>query len=117
MLVNRFGYVSKTERSYYYPRLLKRFPAVRMNAYAEAMQRDGNTLSLNVYTHQKITGFEIKELKNPFETRQRLAFKKISETSYQVELPEKFSNKESRFTIVFDNYLEIGVKDFSKFFA
>ena len=34
----------KTERSYYYPRLLKRFPAVRMNAYAEAMQRDGNTL-------------------------------------------------------------------------
>ncbi len=66
---------------------------------------------------KKITGFEIKELKNPFETRQRLAFKKISETSYQVELPEKFSNKESRFTIVFDNYLEIGVKDFSKFFA
>lgn len=117
VLVNRFGYVSKTERSYYYPRLLKRFPAVRMNAYAEATQRDGNTLSLNVYTHQKITGFEIKELKNPFETRQRLAFKKISETSYQVELPEKFSNKESRFTIVFDNYLEIGVKDFSKFFA
>ncbi|MGH2195959.1 glycosyltransferase family 2 protein, partial [Enterococcus faecalis] len=70
-----------------------------------------------VYTHQKITGFEIKELKNPFETTQRLPFKKISETSYQVELPEKFSNKESRFRIVFDNYLEIGVKDFSKFFA
>ena len=70
-----------------------------------------------MYTHQKITGFEIKELKILFETRQRLAFKKISETSYQVELPEKFSNKESRFTIVFDNYLEIGVKDFSKFFA
>ena len=35
-------------------RLLKRFPAVRMNAYAETMQRDGNTLSLNVYTHQKL---------------------------------------------------------------
>lgn len=76
VLVNRFGYVSK-QRSYYYPRLLKRFPAVRMNAYAEATQREGNTLSLNVYTHQKITGFEIKELKNPFETRQRLAFKKL----------------------------------------
>ena len=43
----------KTE-SYYYPRLLKRFPAVRMNAYAEATQREGNTLSLNVYTHQKL---------------------------------------------------------------
>ena len=65
----------KTERSYYYPRLLKRFPAVRMNAYAEATQREGNTLFC-VYT-PKITGFEIKELKNPFETRQRLAFKKL----------------------------------------
>ena len=42
------------KRSYYYPRLLKRFPAVRMNAYAEATQREGNTLSLNVYTHQKL---------------------------------------------------------------
>ena len=75
VLVNRFGYVSK-QRSYYYPRLLKRFPAVRMNAYAEATQREGNTLFKCVYT-PKITGFEIKELKNPFETRQRLAFKKL----------------------------------------
>ena len=43
------------------------------------MQKQRNVKAirfLNVYT-QKITGFEIKELKNPFETRQRLAFKKL----------------------------------------
>lgn len=116
VLVNKLKMKKKIGNSYYYPALLSKLPKIRLNAYAVAESFSGDQLVVKVFTHQKVIGFEVRNLKEPFSQRTRVAYKQLSDTEYQVTLPANYIDKENRFTVVFDNYLEIGVQNFKKIF-
>jgi glycosyltransferase involved in cell wall biosynthesis len=114
VLYNKLGMKKKLDDSFYYPVLSSKLPKVRLNAYAVAEDFSDNKVLLKVFTHQNVVGFESRSLKDPFYSRKRLEYQKISDNEYQVTLPEEFEDKNFRFTVVFDNYLEIGVRDLKK---
>lgn len=111
---NKLGMKTIKGDYYYYPQLSKRLPSIRLNAYAVAEQLTKNKVSVRVYSHQQVVGFEVKNNLQPFESRQRLSYRKLEDTLYEVDLPMKFDNERDRFTVVFDNYLEIGIKNIKK---
>ncbi|WP_249274561.1 glycosyltransferase family 2 protein [Candidatus Enterococcus clewellii] len=116
VLVNKLGIKKKIGNSYFYPSLLNRLPKIRLNAYAIAESFSDNQLIVKVYTHQKVIGFEARNLKEPFSKRKRVPYKQISDTDYQVTIPTDYIDKENRFTVVFDNYLEVGIQNFKRIY-
>jgi glycosyltransferase involved in cell wall biosynthesis len=114
VLFNKFGKKVQINQIYYYPFLLKSLPRIRLNAYAQAEYFKDNQLTLKVYTHQKIVGFEARSLKAPFSNRSRLTYQCIGENEYLVILPSNYCDKEMRFLVILENYLEMGVQNFKK---
>lgn len=114
VLFNKFGVKVQIDKIYYYPFLRKSLPRIRLNAYAQAEHFIDNQLTLKVFTHQKVVGFEARSLKEPFSNRSRLPYQSIGENKYIVTLPSDYKDKEMRFIVILENYLEMGVQNFKK---
>lgn len=114
VLFNKLGLKKKENNIFYYPYISKKIPRIRLNAYAQAEHFADNRLTVKVYTHQKVVGFEARSLKMPFSNRSRLSFDCIGENEYLVRLPSDYRDKEMRFLVILENYLEMGVQDFRK---
>ena len=67
-----------------------------------------------MYSFKKLVGFECRQLKQPYLSRQELAYKQVAENCYQVQLPEGFVYETNQFAVTFDDYSEIGVKGLKK---
>ena len=114
VLNKKLGMKTVVANTYYYPQLLSSLPQTRLDVYAVAKELSQNTLHLEVYSFKKLVGFECRQLKQPYLSRQELAYKKIAENCYQVQLPEDFVYETNQFAVTFDDYSESGVKGLKK---
>ncbi|MDN5984015.1 MAG: glycosyltransferase family 2 protein [Lactococcus sp.] len=114
VLNKKLGMKTVVAYTYFYPLLLSSLPQTRLDVYAVAKELSQNTLHLEVYSFKKLVGFECRQLKQPYLSRQELAYKQVAENCYQVQLPEGFVYETNQFAVTFDDYSEIGVKGLKK---
>ncbi|MGO2742014.1 MAG: glycosyltransferase family 2 protein [Pseudolactococcus laudensis] len=111
LMYYKLGFKEHTKGNYYFPTLLPKVPKVRLSAFAKALSfsKITNTCTIEVHGRETVTGFETRNLKDIYYSVQKLPFKKISDNIYEVTLPDDFKNDKERLTVVFGNYVEIGI--------
>ncbi|GFH39799.1 glycosyltransferase family 2 protein [Lactococcus insecticola] len=114
VLNKKLGLVTREGDTFYFPQLSKKFPKVRLNAHAVAKNFTDHQLDLEVYSYKPLVGFEIRSIMDPYASRIRLSYHQLSENQFQVTLPQDYDDKKTIFVAVFDDYSEVGVKDFRK---
>ncbi|QIW58427.1 glycosyltransferase [Lactococcus raffinolactis] len=116
VLNRKLGLKTRKGNLYYYPQLLPTLTETRLDAYAEAVSYADGKLKLNVFSYKKMVGFEIYDVKRPYDSRMQLSHQKDSENEYQITLPDDYDNNKKRFVVVFEDYSEMGVQGFRKVF-
>ncbi|MCT0499924.1 MAG: glycosyltransferase family 2 protein [Lactococcus cremoris] len=107
------GLTQKKDNRYYFPMINPSVPKVAINMRAIAKDYVKNELFLEIYTHEKIKNFEMRNRKNPFERRQ-LTYQKQSECNYSLEIPEDFSVKNWEILIISSHYQEHRIEKLDK---
>lgn len=115
VLNRKLGMKTLVAETYYYPKLLSALPQTRLDAYAFTNQSSEKSVVIHVYSYKKLIGFEYREIKQPYLSRNKLSYEQISEHTYRVQIPETYEESKHYFAVNFDDYSEIGVKGLKKY--
>ena len=114
LLNRKLGIKTSKKNVYYYPQLLPPLIKTRLDAFTYIESCTEGELKLKVFTYKKVVRFEMRDIKQPYLSRQHLSYQQFSDNEYRVTLLENYNNTNNQFVVVFEDYSEVVVAKLGK---